>query len=221
MANIDRATASIGRTTASIGRTACLARMLLLMGMTSTAVFAEDSAGLYLGGSFGLSHVRSEGDVCCVDWRFSRSFYGWSALAGVRPLPYLGFEAAYIDFGRTSGPKPGSFAGSFAEHSSQKAAAVFAVGYLPLSRSNVDVYGKLGAARLRTDVQITYGPFSCPAYFDCAPVTVEQDHWSTNLAYGAGVQGKWGPLVVRGEYERINAGGGDPDLLSLGAIWRF
>ena len=41
------------------------------------------------------------------------------------------------------------------------------------------------------------------------------------LAYGAGVQGKWGPLVVRGEYERINAGGGDPDLLSLGAIWRF
>ena len=206
---------------ANIGRTALRAAILHVLGMISTWVFAEDSAGLYLGGSFGLSHVRSEGDVCCVDWRFSRSFVGWSALAGVRPLPYLGLEAAYIDFGQTSGPQPNSFIGYFAEHSSQKAAALFAVGYLPLSSSYVDVYGKLGAARLRTDVRVTYGPPTCPAYFDCAPVTVEQDHWSTNLAYGAGVQGKWGPLLVRGEYERINAGGGDPDFVSLGAIWRF
>jgi hypothetical protein len=35
------------------------------------------------------------------------------------------------------------------------------------------------------------------------------------------VQYKFGPFGVRGEYERFNAAGGNPYLLSLGATWAF
>jgi hypothetical protein len=45
--------------------------------------------------------------------------------------------------------------------------------------------------------------------------------WSTDFAYGAGVQGRIGSLAIRAEYERIIVAGGNPDILSLGATWKF
>jgi hypothetical protein len=45
--------------------------------------------------------------------------------------------------------------------------------------------------------------------------------WSTNVAFGLGVQGKLGSLAIRAEYERIAANAGNPDLLSLGVTWTF
>jgi hypothetical protein len=41
----------------------------------------------------------------------------------------------------------------------------------------------------------------------------------TRFAYGAGLQVKVAGLAVRAEYERISAGGGNPDLLSLALTW--
>ena len=43
--------------------------------------------------------------------------------------------------------------------------------------------------------------------------------WSTNFAYGAGVQGKIGSLAIRAEYERIGGSSANPDLISLGVTW--
>jgi hypothetical protein len=49
----------------------------------------------------------------------------------------------------------------------------------------------------------------------------DSDHTDTRFAYDGGVQFKISRLGLRAEYERISARGGDPSLLSLGAIWTF
>lgn len=46
-----------------------------------------------------------------------------------------------------------------------------------------------------------------------------QSDWSTDLAYGLGVEGTLCRLSIRPEYERIHVRGGDPDMLSLGITW--
>jgi opacity protein-like surface antigen len=44
---------------------------------------------------------------------------------------------------------------------------------------------------------------------------------NVGFAAGAGAQFKIGSLAVRGEYERFNAAGGNPGLLTVGIIWKF
>lgn len=48
-----------------------------------------------------------------------------------------------------------------------------------------------------------------------------ENRTNTGFAGGAGTQFKIGSFAVRGEYERFNAAGGNPSLLSLGITWRF
>jgi hypothetical protein len=86
----------------------------------------------------------------------------------------------------------------------------------------MDVYGKLGVARLRTTAtEVSPVPF-CPAGFTSySPTTFNFSDSSTNFAYGAGIQGKIGALALRAEYERISASGGDPDIFSFGLTWAF
>jgi hypothetical protein len=50
---------------------------------------------------------------------------------------------------------------------------------------------------------------------------LQQNQWSTDFAYGAGTQAKFGAIAVRAEYERISASGGKPDIVSLGITWNF
>jgi hypothetical protein len=55
----------------------------------------------------------------------------------------------------------------------------------------------------------------------CGRGTLNVSNWSTNFAYGAGVQGKIGFLAVRAEYERLSASGENPNVASLGVTWTF
>jgi hypothetical protein len=92
---------------------------------------------------------------------------------------------------------------------------------LPVSL--LDVYGKLGIARLRTALT-SVGPVPfCPIGFGfaCVQGTDSQSNWSTHVAFGAGIQRKLAHLSIRAEYERISASGDGPDLLSLGVTWTF
>jgi hypothetical protein len=50
---------------------------------------------------------------------------------------------------------------------------------------------------------------------------VRQNQWSADFAYGAGAQLRKDNLALRFEYERIDAPGGQPDLLSVGMSWTF
>jgi hypothetical protein len=127
----------------------------------------------------------------------------------------------YTDFGNTNvSPPEGYILGSFSAQTKQYAATLFGVGYLPLPHQ-WDLYAKLGAARLRTEDRSSTLPPSCGAGAGCYPYLTSQDAWSTDLAYGVGAHRRFGPFSIRAEYERIQATGGSPNLLSVGAAWKF
>jgi hypothetical protein len=200
--------------------------LLLALSATcaSTRVFADDAGGFYLGAAIGESHVRSSkeilGDTDFV-YPFDEHHSAWKVTAGIRPIPPLGVELEYIDFGN---PSAASEIGGFGGISQvdAKALALFAVGYVPLPAPFLDLYGKLGIARLHTTVTEVPPVPDCPGgASSCAATPFNISGSNTNVAYGAGLQGKFGSLAIRAEYERIAASGGNPDLVSLGVTWTF
>jgi len=200
--------------------------LLLAVGAvgTSSHAVADDLLGFYAGASIGESHVRTTQPIL-GDTDFSYPFDGqhgaWKLDAGLRPIAPLGVELAYIDFGNPSVVPTFSEFGGLTQ-AQAKALALFAVGYLPLPVPFLDVYGKLGVARMHlTATGLSPAPI-CPIDAGlCGGPPFTVSNWSANLAYGVGVQGKLGFLAIRAEYERISANGGDPDLLSLGFTWTF
>jgi opacity protein-like surface antigen len=98
-----------------------------------------------------------------------------------------------------------------------KGAAAFGVLYLPLPV--VEVYVKARLARLESTLN-AFSPEQ-PSCIPCAPATFQLDRTNTGFAAGAGAQHKFGSWAVRKEYERFNAAGGNPSLLSAGITWSF
>jgi Outer membrane protein beta-barrel domain len=174
--------------------------------------------GLYVGVGAGLSTIRQDADVNTIDLGLSRSEAGWDAFVGIRPIPYLGAEIGYLDFGTAR-----SFAFDSELHESADAPVAFAVGYIPL-QPWWDLYLKAGAARLHRSWYAEV-PAACPYYYGPCSGTYstsgEDDNW--DFAYGVGTQVSYGPLAWRLEYVRVDTSGnmtrGDPDLLSVGVSW--
>jgi opacity protein-like surface antigen len=177
--------------------------------------------------------VRSDLNLSAFSPMFSGGFgtegtkTGWKAILGLRPLSVIGAEAEYLDFGNASGsasiPATALSEGINATVSSHpKAAAVFAMGYLPIPLPFLDIFAKAGAARLKSSVNAN-AKVTCPTSLNCIQAVVppySASGSSTRFAYGAGLQVKVAGLAVRAEYERISAnGGGDADLLSLALTW--
>ena len=133
-------------------------------------------------------------------------------MAGLRPIPVLGAEIAYVDFGhpdRLAGLGPPGWSDV-----SMKGAAAFGMFYLPVPL--VDVYAKGGFARLQSTANVN----PCPACIN--PVAFPPlRRTNTSWAAGAGAQFKLASVAVRAEYERFNAAGGAPYLLSVGVSWTF
>ena len=195
---------------------------LLFTCLASTAACADGSLGNYLGAGGGEADVRADqatlGDTN-YDSKFDERHSAWKVIAGLRPLSPLGVELEYIDFGNPgSGPDFSGLGGL--TRVDEKAVALFGVGYLPLPVSYLDVYGKLGIARLRTALTgLGPQPFCPVGLIPCVQPTFHQSDWNTDVAYGAGVQRKMGGLAIRAEYERIGASRSDPDIFSLGVTW--
>jgi len=192
----------------------------------SAGASAENLLGFYAGAGVGESTVRS-------DYGFDPYYpddshphhTAWKVLAGIRPIPFLGAEAEYLDFGHPSSTDSyyDRFNSSDLEADSHpKAAILYGVGYLPLPF--VDVFAKLGVARLETNLN-TYTDGTCAGTDSQAtcgvPVLSRQEAWETKIAYGAGVQAHFLGLAVRGEYERISSTYGDPDAFMVSATWTF
>jgi opacity protein-like surface antigen len=187
----------------------------------STAALAEDPLGFYLGAGVGYSTIRSDDPAFGLPGYFDDHQTAWKVIAGVRPLPIVGAEFEYIDFGQ---PSVNGYYNTnyYGLDSHPRAAALFGVGYLPLPIPFFDVFGKAGAARLQTDVtssvlqSCTTGGV-CTAY----PVFSRQDQVDYRFAYGVGVQSRaWG-FAFRAEYERISSPYGDPDALTVSATYSF
>jgi opacity protein-like surface antigen len=198
-----------------------LATLVLLAQPSGNAV-AEDLLGLYVGGAIGQSRVEAT-DVGFLSPDFVENHSAFKALVGIRPISLIGAELDYIDFGRPSGNLrfPADVANTGTADVSVKAAAAFGLIYLPIPV--VDVYAKGGLSRLQTSINggdtfyhcgVPPGPPGCPS------VSLFQlSRTNTGFAAGAGVQYKFGPWAVRAEYERFNAAGGNPSLLSAGITW--
>jgi len=154
---------------------------------------------------------------------------GLKLMAGIRPLSVFGLEVAYLDFGSASGTaglltNPDAPSLSVTTTSHPKAGVLFAVGYLPIPLPYLDVFAKGGVSELRRNIRGT-GQVTCGFILPpCTPLFVppySASGTSTHPAYGAGAQLKFTNLAVRVEYERISAGSGDVDLLSLGVTFGF
>jgi hypothetical protein len=189
---------------------------------TSTAALADNPAGFYLGAGVGYSTVRSDDPAYGLPGYYNDHQAAWKAIAGVRPIPFVGAEFEYIDFGQ-----PGSHhnydVNYYGLDSHPRAAALFGVGYLPLPVPFFDVYGKAGVARLQTDVTTVVGAVTCPVTTPNCPTLIlsRQNQTDNKFAYGVGLQSKvWG-VAFRAEYERISSQYGDPDALTVSATWTF
>jgi opacity protein-like surface antigen len=188
--------------------------------------------GVYVGAGLGLSDIRQNPEPDSSDLSMDRSTVGWDAFVGLRPVPYLGAEIGYLDFGSahqyayaftpTALPPQSRF------HESADAPVAFAVGYIPL-QPWWDLYVKAGGASLHkaydSETPGTCPPGAyCPVGYD-AEVYFSERNSSWGFAYGVGTQVSFGPVAWRLEYVRVNATGnyfgGDPDMLSAGVSWRF
>jgi opacity protein-like surface antigen len=177
-------------------------------GLTMTARASDfNPAGIYIGAGVGQSNLHSDGYYSNNYYGFSDRDTAWQLTVGARPISPVGVEYDYINFGSPSG-NYGSYYTS--GNSSTAANALFGVGYLPIPLPLVDIYGKLGVARLQANTTV-FGP-SAP---------FRQSFANTDLAYGVGTQMRFGNLAVRAEYERISDSGGDPDMLSVGVTFTF
>jgi opacity protein-like surface antigen len=211
--------------------TITIAGLVMMLGFAP--VITADPLGFYIGAGVGHSQVRTDldfGDFGAPGfsgpYSINGSATGWKLMAGIRPLSILGAEVAYIDFSSVDGaasitatPAHGGLNVTATSH--PKAAALFAVGYLPIPLPYLDVFAKAGVAQLKSDVGAT-GQATCPVNLPCLPVYVppySASGTSTHPVYGTGAQLKFKGFAVRAEFERISAGSGNVDLLSLGVTF--
>jgi opacity protein-like surface antigen len=207
--------------------------------MARSALAQDNPLGFYVGAGLGRSALDQsfydQGEFAARG--FNDSVFGWKAVVGVRPSPWLGGELEYIDFGNdrlgaapefnpvTASYGPGEFLGG---HADDRAAAAFAVGYLPspLPAPFPELFGKLGWAQLWSHYSYA-GDYPNLYTGNGVPETnfyYSDEERRSGLAYGGGLQSHFGALAVRLEYERIagnSATSIQPSLLSVGLLWTF
>lgn len=184
--------------------------------------------GAYIGAGLGISNIRQDSMADTDGFGMARSTVGWDAFLGVRPLPYLGAEIGYLDFGSAHQyeytPEAGPSGDESRLHESADAPVAFAVGYIPL-QPWWNLYLKAGGARLHKSWDFET-PLGCDLGI-CSPFPGSSSGTTSewDFAYGVGTQVNFGPVAWRLEYVRVNAtgngSGGDPDLLSAGVSWTF
>lgn len=199
------------------------------------AARADDLLGFYLGAAYGQAHIsvqpgnfipNANGPVAGLDMTHS----AFKAIVGIRPLPFLGAEVSYMDFGKVSSLTGQQITGAEtivvdSEQASQKGESAFALLYLPIPV--IDIYVKAGLSRITTDYNVTYtasvaGVGTCAIGVpNCSETVLAASHDTTDtgFAYGAGLQWKLGQWAVRGEYERFDAAGANPSLFSIGMTY--
>lgn len=121
---------------------------------------------------------------------FNLNNTAWKVYAGVRPIPFLGLEANYMDLGSES-RRYGFYGYGDDFHAGAHAFSAFAVGFVPLPLPFIDVFGKAGAARWDLSGRTDSSLFAI------------DDH-GTDFAWGGGAQAHFGPLGLRLEYEQFN-----------------
>lgn len=201
-----------------LGLAACLALV------ASLPARAGDELGAYIGAAIGEGWVKTSGGFLpgTGTGPFNERHTTYQLMTGVRPIPLLGAELAYIDFGHPHQVlSAGDVVGS--ADARMKGSAAFAILYLPVPV--VDIYLKGGLARIQTSANVAgiqLGVGACAlGYPDCAHFAAHHSVTDTHFAAGAGAQFKFGSWVLRTEYERFSAAGENPSLATIGVAWTF
>jgi len=181
----------------------------LLMSFAGTAQAADN--GIYIGGGVSRTSIDTGSDFVesAPDFSLDDEDNGFKVIAGIRPFDWLGFEANYVDFGNIEVNNSGATlpSGEF----ELTGIDVFAVGYL--SAPFVDLFGKVGAIRWDSDAAVTGG---------VGNLDFSDSDSGTDLAYGAGLQARFGSLAARLEYERFEVDGTEEvAMISLGVTYTF
>lgn len=178
------------------------AAVFIVLGVASIGMAHGADHGFYVGA--GLGQTRLEPDQTRLNFaelNYDDKDQGYKLIAGFRALDVLGAEVNYIDLGRTRGNSPGGPVRSDAQLFNASV-----VGYLPLPF--VDVFGKAGVARTRTDYR--------------AEGIRDLKFNSTDFTWGAGVQAHFGSLGARLEYDRFNLPNTSrASMVSMGVTWTF
>jgi len=189
---------------------ATIAVAVITAGLGSPA-FADDLTGAYVGAGIGVGRVAAgTAGLAGSSGNFEKTHVAYHLDFGLHPTGTpLALELEYLDLGEPDQTAaPGVPSGSV----SQRGGGLFLLYYLPTPV--VQAYAKAGGSRITTHADFTY----CAAN-GCTPES--RSPTNNAVAYGAGLQWTLGPWAVRGEYERFNAGGGNPSLLTIGVDWTF
>jgi hypothetical protein len=195
---------------------------------TGTAYPADNLLGLYVGGSIARSDLHLDNSWTATPTGTDEvvaHHTAWTASVGIRPLRHLGVELQYLDFGRLHWDgsyriSPGGFTSPVNATVHTNAEALAAVLYAPIPLPFLDVYAKLGPTHWHSTASGEILGLFCPVNLpDCGRIEVRHD--GTDLAYGAGLQLRFGPGAVRIEYQRIEASPEYPALYGLGLTWTF
>ncbi len=178
----------------------------------SATASADDLLGIYVGAGAGQSQLQQN------YYQIDAHETGWKVFAGWRPLSAFGAELEYLDFGSKDVTYYGTSVITHAS-ASANATALFAVGYLPLPEPWLDIYGKVGAARLQSKASASYTSTCQTCAIAFAPTI--NDTTGTRFAFGAGAQFKFGLPAVQLEYERVTASQGDEALITLAVTVNF
>lgn len=175
--------------------------VILLLAASSRVLAADDVVsddGIYIGASVGRSNLKINNlsGVSAAD--FDGNDVAFRLFGGIRPLDWIGFEAAYVNFGHPDDDVLGERIDAHVSGISG-----FAVGFLNVG--SVDLIGKLGA--MNWDSNFTGGGL---------------DRRGTGLAYGVGAQFRFFGLNARIEYEGFDVRGVDDlNMISVGFTYTF
>jgi len=175
---------------------------------------AADLLGAYVGAGVGQAHLRVD-EPRFYDRSFDDAHLGWTAFAGLKPLPYLGAELQYLDFRDAS--RPG---GQFVYSSRARTLALFGTGTASLPF--VDLYAKAGVGVLQNKTTfVSENVHACLDTGICPSNAPRIDETAARFGWGVGAQFKLLSLGIRAEYVRFSVPGVDPDLLSVALLWKF
>lgn len=191
-----------------------IAGAMVVVPAVSSAAKTDNPTGPYVGGSIGrfsldLEHLDDVDDA--VESIRDSDDNAWKVFAGYRFLPYLGLEAAYIDFGRpndrfdTSGTD-----GNYRMKLSGFAPSL--IGTIPLGP--VELFAKVGQYYYDVDTRID---------LDSPGPDVNTSHSRNDFIWGGGVSAVvLERLELRAEYEKVEIENArDSNAFWLGAAWRF
>lgn len=162
----------------------------------------------YVGASVGQSKFKGACEDLASGVSCDEKDTAWRILGGYQFSRYIAAEVGYHNFGKTSASAGGV-------NASVKANAweLVGVGLIPIG-AQFGAYGKLGGYHGEAKLDSNVG----------ASGTDTNNGWT----FGAGLQYDVMPqLGLRGEWQRYrdlggdNAGKGDIDVFSIGALWRF